>query len=461
MPNVDLIEWIEPKYKNYSVYVNTQRSIPHLIDGFKPSQRKIIYTAQMKARSLIKTVALSGFTISLANYHHGDKSLSDATSKMAQDFTGSNNYPLLDKKGGFGNKFGASISSPRYTYVKIADTFEAFYNIEDYKVLPKSPDIENPEPEFYVPIIPYVLLNGISGMGVGFATNIPSYDPLAIINNIKNIINGKKEIVEIKPFYKGYSGKIVKENNDWFMYGNINVVNTTTLNVTEVPVGISTEKFKTLLNKLIEDGIIKDYDDLSDSNWNFVIRAHRKLVSSDLNELYNLFKLKVKISENINVVFDEKIKQYGADTYTLIKDFVKIRLEYYDKRKQSMLNGYVDSMLDLFIKLLINGYISSNSVKDFNKDEVLEYINIRCENIHKYLSDMLDGYNTIIEKEVLDVHIKKVLSNLRMNEIYSDKIIEIKKNIKIITDKYNKLFNTSINNMYKDDLKNVIKIFKK
>jgi len=458
---VDFSSWVEKKYREYSLYVSTKRALPHLIDGFKPGQRKIIYVAQMKAKKLIKTVSLSGYVIAIGGFHHGDKSLNDAISLMAQGFTGSNNYPLLNNKGGFGNFMNPTPSAPRYTYVSINDIYYNIFKDEDKNILLKCEDIEDPEPQYYVPIIPNVLLNGISGIAVGFATAIPPYNPKKIMDNIYNIIDGNEKRVDIEPFYKGYSGEIVKEKSGWVMYGAFKRHNTTTLEITEIPIGFTTEKYKNLLNGLIEDGVIKDYDDLSDSSWRFKIRAKRELLSMTDSEIINIFKLKQNISENINVVFDGKIKQYGSDSISVVEDFVKIRLEYYDKRKQQMLQSYKLDILRYWIKYLVNKYVKSKHLDKFLKSEIEDYISKNKKIINNFYDEFVSGYDKSLIDEYLTSNVKQILQDLRINEIYSDKMLELQKNIQNITDTHNKLYNTTVNTLYKNDLNNLKKIFKK
>jgi len=457
---VDMVKWIEPKYKDYSLYVCTKRSIPHLIDGFKPSQRKIIFTAQRRAKNMIRVVSLSGYVIAESGYHHGDMSLNDAISLMAQGFTGSNNFPLLDNKGGFGNKFGASPSAPRYIYVKMSEFYNVLFSPEDTPILLESDNIEEPDPKFYVPIIPNVLLNGVSGIAVGFKVDIPPYNPKEIFENIDYMINNKEKRVELKPYYRGYTGVIQKEDDEWYMYGVIKKINSTTIEITEIPLGMTTEKYKKLLNNLIDENIIKDYDDFSGENWRFVIRAKRQFVSQDIDVLYSIFKLKSKIIENINVIYNGEIRQYGRNVYNLIEDFVKIRLDFYNKRKQALLDGYRVEILKYFIKFSVNKYVKSKHVNNFVKSEVKEYIINRKNVIDKYFDIEVNGSKLDNIIESLGDFIDGILTGLRLSEIYSDKMEIYQKNIETLTKTHNILYNKSVESIYKQDLKKIKKYLK-
>ncbi|MBT6072286.1 MAG: DNA topoisomerase, partial [Euryarchaeota archaeon] len=160
---MNVTQLIDNQYKDYSKYVLYSRAIPHLIDGLKPSQRKILYTALKTAKNgRIKTASLSGNTISTANYHHGDASLNEAITKMVQSH--SNNISLLQGEGSFGSRLVPDAAAPRYTYVKMSDNFDKFF--ADTMVADRAIDPEDPEPAFYLPIIPWVLVNGVKGIAV-------------------------------------------------------------------------------------------------------------------------------------------------------------------------------------------------------------------------------------------------------------------------------------------------------
>lgn len=176
---------IDNDYKDYSKYVLYSRAIPSLIDGLKPSQRKILYTATKVAKtSRIKTASLAGAVIEKANYHHGDASLNDAINKMAQTFN--NNLPLLSGEGSFGSRLVQEAAAARYTFVRLNDNFNKYF--VDTDILLAGEDPEDPEPRFYLPTIPWVLVNGISGIAVGFATEIQPRNPEQLQKDRKSVV---------------------------------------------------------------------------------------------------------------------------------------------------------------------------------------------------------------------------------------------------------------------------------
>jgi DNA topoisomerase-2 len=163
---------------------DNNRMIPSLIDGLKPGQRKVIYTLYKKGlKGEIKVSSLSGAVIETAAYHNGNSSMEGAIIAMAQDFVGTNNLNLILSKGQFGSRLkgGEDSAASRYIFTKLNDLTHLIFRKEDNDILTYSNDDGYPiEPIFYVPIIPMILVNGASGIGSGYSTNIPSYNPIDI-----------------------------------------------------------------------------------------------------------------------------------------------------------------------------------------------------------------------------------------------------------------------------------------
>ena len=165
------------------------RSIPSVIDGFKPSQRKVLYCCfKRKLDNEIRVAQLAGYVSEHGAYHHGEASLQGTIINMAQDFVGSNNINLLDPIGQFGTRLhgGKDSAQPRYIYTKLQEISYKLFNKDDedlYQYI--EDDGEKVEPNYYVPTLPMLLINGTSGIGTGWSTNIPCFNPKDIIKNIK------------------------------------------------------------------------------------------------------------------------------------------------------------------------------------------------------------------------------------------------------------------------------------
>ena len=180
---------------------------------------------------------------------------------MGQDFVGSNNIPLLEPIGQFGSRImgGSDSAQPRYIHTKLPDIIPHIYNKEDFNVLEYIDDDGHlVEPEFYAPIIPMLLVNGSEGIGTGWSTYIPSYNPLDIIDNLKLLLNSKnvdeEELIEMKPWYRGTIGKIEKmTDTSYVSYGSYTKVNSSQVEITELPIRSWTDKYKEFLESMIID----------------------------------------------------------------------------------------------------------------------------------------------------------------------------------------------------------------
>ena len=166
------------------------------MDGLKPSQRKILYGAFLRGldKAEVKVAQLAGFVSDRAAYHHGEMSLTGAIIGMAQNFIGSNNINILKPNGQFGTRLqgGKDAASPRYIFTELTKLSQEIFKVSDTPILShQKEDGIDIEPEFYAPIIPMILVNGAKGIGTGFSTNIPNFNPVDIINNLKRLLNGE------------------------------------------------------------------------------------------------------------------------------------------------------------------------------------------------------------------------------------------------------------------------------
>jgi len=196
------------------------RSIPSVSDGFKTSQRKSLCGSLMKGiiNSEAKVAQLSGFVADKMEYHHGEVSLCSTITGMAQNFTGSNNIEIFTPKGQLGSRLegGKDAASPRYVFVQMNPVTMKIFRKEDESVLRYLEEDGNTiEPEYYVPIIPMVLVNGSQGIGTGYSTSIPQYNPKDIIGNIRKRLGGQ-ELSELEPYYRGFTGTITSSGNGTF-----------------------------------------------------------------------------------------------------------------------------------------------------------------------------------------------------------------------------------------------------
>ena len=192
MTEKTISDFLANEYKEFAMYVVEGRAIPSVIDGFKPSQRKIIHVANQiwktGGEKTLKVFQLSGKVASDCFYHHGDASLSNAIITMAQKFK--NNASLLEEDGQFGSLRSPQAGAPRYIGTKLSDNFRLIY--KDFELLEhKEEEGESIEPKFFLPIVPTVLLNGSSGIAVGFASNVLNRDIKSIIDACVKVLADK------------------------------------------------------------------------------------------------------------------------------------------------------------------------------------------------------------------------------------------------------------------------------
>ena len=396
---MNVTQLIDNQYKDYSKYVLYSRAIPHLIDGLKPSQRKILYTALKTAKNgRIKTASLSGNTISTANYHHGDASLNEAITKMVQ--THSNNIALLEGEGSFGSRLVPDAAAPRYTYVKMSNNFEQYF--ADTMVADNSIDPEDPEPAFYLPIIPWVLVNGIKGIAVGFATEIQPRNPKEIAKLCSAYLSGKNiDKSVLLPFYPDFSGKVFEEADAVYCEGKYILTSQTKLEITEVPVGFNRETYVQLLDKLEDEAKIVSYIDNCDkTGFNFDITLKRGKAMTP-TQIVSMFKLRKKINENITVINHEgKLKVY-ENPIQIIKDFCDYRITKYVERYAYLINegtgtlGTIQAKIK-FIEMILKG--------------TLDFKNKNRETIKKELTNHF-------EPVIIDILIKMPIYSLCNDEL--------------------------------------------
>ncbi len=252
---------------------NLQRTIPNVIDGLKPSQRKILFgcfeegldrgTKEMKVAQLGAAVAKT------TNYHHGEASLMEAIVNMAQDFVGANNMNLLVPSGQFGTRLmgGKDAASPRYIFTRIADIALKVFRKEDNDILERAEDDGDlVEPTVYIPIIPMVLVNGADGIGTGFSTTLPPANPRTILENVRRIIRGGLSVPlePYMPWWRGFTGTVTKTTDTRFVVSGRFEISGAQVRITELPIGTWTSPYKEFLDAQVKADKILDYTSVID-----------------------------------------------------------------------------------------------------------------------------------------------------------------------------------------------------
>ncbi|PSS09980.1 DNA topoisomerase [Actinidia chinensis var. chinensis] len=341
-----------------------QRSIPSMVDGLKPGQRKILFCSfKRNFVKEAKVAQFSGYVSEHSAYHHGEQSLASTIIGMAQDYVGSNNINLLQPNGQFGTRHqgGKDHASARYIYTQLSPVTRFLFPKDDDILLDYlNEDGQSIEPIWYMPIIPMVLVNGSEGIGTGWSSYIPNYNPREIVANVKRLLNGEP-MEPMDPWYKGFRGTIEKTATketgvSYTVTGIIEEVNETTLRITELPIRRWTLDYKEFLesimtgNDKIKDPFIKDYREHNDDTTvHFeVILSEENLILAKQEGLLKKFKLTTTISTSNMHLFDQNcvIKKYDTPE-EILEEFFHARLEFYEKRKAILLDNLELDLLKL------------------------------------------------------------------------------------------------------------------
>ena len=322
------------------------RSIPSVIDGFKPGQRKVLFACFKK--NLVKDMKvgeLGGYVGENTAYHHGDVSLQQTIVGLAQTFVGSNNVNCLEPSGNFGSRLqgGSDSASARYIFTRLSPFARRVFKAVDEPLLTYNTDDERKiEPEHYVPIVPMILINGADGIGTGWSSSIPNYNPEDIVANLKLMMDGKPPLPMV-PWFRDFKGTVTPMGPDRFKFSGIaRQTGEHEIEITELPIRMWTQDFKDRLVEIIKGEKtppwIKDYDDYNTHKQvHFVIRMEEKFMAIALSEgLEERFKLTKSIATSNLVAFDPegRITKY-ASVEDILKEFYAVRIKFYEKRKAS------------------------------------------------------------------------------------------------------------------------------
>ncbi|KAI9436960.1 DNA topoisomerase II [Lactarius indigo] len=343
---------------SYSDFINKElilfsmadnvRSIPSVADGLKPGQRKVIWACfKRKLKKEIKVAQLVGYISEHAAYHHGEQSLTMTIVNLAQDYVGSNNLNLLLPNGQYGTRDqgGKDHASARYIFTEPAPiTRTIFHPADDPLLNYLREDNDDIEPEWYMPVIPLLLLNGTEGIGTGWSTSVPSYNPRDVVANIRRLMAGEEQ-EPMLPWWRGFKGTIKKTGEHKYdVTGIARKVNDTTIEIVELPIHKWTQTYKAELEAMIGEkgeGVVKDYKEHHDNvNVHFVVNmAAKDVEKAEEQGLTEFFKLTTKINTSNMICFDfeGKIKKYGSPE-EMIEEFFPKRLAYYQKRKDFLAN---------------------------------------------------------------------------------------------------------------------------
>ncbi|CAJ0581570.1 unnamed protein product, partial [Mesorhabditis spiculigera] len=269
-------EFVDQELFRYTL-LSIRRHIPSVMDGLKPSQRKVLYTCLSQSRDAESKVSQLASAVALAqSYHHAEASLEGTIVRLAQDFVGANNVPLLLPIGQFGTRFtgGEDAASSRYIYTKLSPVTRLLFPAQDEPSLEfVVEEGQRAEPKWLCPVVPTVLLNGCEGLATGWSSSVPPYNPSDVIGNVRRLIQGKPTHKMI-PHFRGFTGGIVAEEepNSYKVQGVIRVLKIhgperTRICITELPARVWTEDYRReVIVALQKEGVIKDLSEQHTEN---------------------------------------------------------------------------------------------------------------------------------------------------------------------------------------------------
>ena len=399
--NKAITEFLNGEVKEYAMDVIKNRAIPSVIDGLKPTARKVVYVAEKIWKTgnekPMKVFQLCGRMASEAYYHHGDQSASSVITGMGQKFK--NSLPLLEGGGQYGTLRATEPGAPRYISTKLSPNFKKLY--KDFELLDNQ--IEDGiviEPKYFLPIVPTIILNGSAhGIAVGFASNILNRNPKDVVNACIDYLNGKK-IKELKPWLSEFSGtwtRDIENKNKWYSKG-VYTINEKKgeVHVTELPPSWEFEKYETYLDSLVEKKVIKDYDNNSSSGVDYLLKFKKddlqELIAKD--KLESILKIVDSDTENLTTLDEnEKLKIFDC-VEDIVKYFVDFRLVFYQKRKDYLIDKLTKELRVLafkakFIKSIIDKKLVVNNVK---KEVIVKWLDDnkfeKIDDSYNYLLNM-------------------------------------------------------------------------
>lgn len=378
----DLKSIIDNEAKEFALYTVEERAIPNMMDGFKPVQRFIIYSALQKSRGdkkkFHKLAGLSGSVAELG-YHHGEGSAAEAGKLMAN--TWNNNVPFLDGQGAFGSRLIQKAGAARYVYCRISQNFFDLY--KDIEISPVHPDKEHIPPKFYLPIIPTVLLNGVRGIATGYSTNILPHSLKSVVECTKLAIEGKLK-KEPKVSFPQFKGDIIPTENGVELVGKYELKGKTQLTITEIPYKWERDSYiEKVLDKLQDEGKIEYEDDsgkdekTGEVRFTFFIKLKKEfgLITDDeeaqRGQILKEFGLVQKAPQFFTVIDENGHIKDSNDFKTasdLIRHFVEVRKKFYgiriEHKKKETLDAYTIALAKaVFISMVLKDEIKISGRK--------------------------------------------------------------------------------------------------
>jgi len=467
------------------------RSIPSVVDGLKPSQRKVLHAClQRRLRSETKVAQLAGHVAERTAYHHGEASLTATIVAMAQDFVGANNLPLLVAAGQFGTRAqgGKDAASPRYVYTHLSGVARKLFPESDDKLLRYLEDEGLVvEPAFFAPVLPLLLVNGAQGIGTGWSTYIPPHHPLDIIEKLQSRLlssSSEEDSIKLQPWFNRFKGKIELSKTGFTTSGRVERQGSTKVVISELPVGKWTSDYKEFLGKLMKEKKISSFTEHHTvENVKFVVTMKSQaLKAMDEDKLIQFFRLMANHSMSNMHAFDAdgNIKLF-ASAEDIFDEHFGVRLHLYELRKKAevMNLGYehaVSKNRSRFITDVCSGEVDLLSgrpraelvgtleAKGFQPATELEKMKMSLADKNEEEEEKEEGRSEGHQQNESQQFPQEVshrdfeyLLNMPMSNFTQEKILALKKDEEGLAEKLNVLSSKSASDLWLEDLEELKK----
>jgi DNA gyrase subunit A len=406
MGAIPLEKLVKDEYRIYQIYTLMDRAIPYLQDGLKPSQRRILYTLwKNQGKGLMKVSSVTGLVLTL--HPHGPASIETSIVNLAQDYTFSNNYPMIDKKGYFGERMETQAAAARYIECKLGDVAKLllFDDMNQVEMVPNY-DEKVMEPVHLLPKLPLMLLNGAEGIGTGFSSVIPSFHHTDIIQSMITFVEtGKPK--KLKPWVRNYNEKIETGENGKLLFPMGFKEKNGSFYITELPRGYDAQKIYKFLNKFIEKDFIKDYIDASVNNDINIELIFKRGQEVNLEMIQKEMGTSTSLVPNYTLISERGVKIFDH-VEEIISIFTEQRLAV-TKRRYELLIQDAEERLKKNSEIIrfIKEKHYTQAEKKANRGAFVDYLTKEKFVFSEYLADMAIYRMTKEEVEKRNLYIKE------------------------------------------------------
>jgi DNA gyrase subunit A len=387
LESVPLTDIVKEEYRNYQIYTLMDRAIPYLQDGLKPGQRRILFTLyKNQSKGLMKVSSATGLVLTL--HPHGPASVESAIVNLAQDYSFSNNYPLIEKKGYFGERMETAPAASRYIECKLGKITE-YLLFDDMNQVTMVPNYDEKvmEPVCLLPKLPIMLLNGAEGIGTGFSSVIPSFHHSDIVQStIQFLETGKTK--KLRPYVHYYKNKIETDEKGRLVFSMKFEEIAGSIYITELPRGYDAQKVYRYLTKYMDEDYIKDFIDSTVNNDVKIELVFKKGQQPSLNEVIQKMSNVSTLVPNYTLISERGVRIFNSPE-EIIEIFAGTRLQVVKRRYELLVE-------DLEKKIRQNNEIIrfikdkeyEVATKTANRKSYVEYLDKKKFTFAEYLADM-------------------------------------------------------------------------